>query len=172
MKYQWLGSQAMLSDVQDRTLKEVLLEYEGPHLVIFQNKNQRFLGLRVDDDDQHTAWLESPLSALEEDALKFGELAVRDALIKEQMWLVEFTHAGALSVAREIKASDVPVDILPEPHALLPTYVRSAYAAPLVKSPELHIGSRDAHAGNVPLKSLGLIATSMQQLWDAFCTSI
>ena len=165
MKIDWPGRLVTIADVQDRSMKEVLMEYDGPHLAVFADKQRHFLGLRIDDDEQHIAWLEAPLSGLEEEALKLGELTVRNALVKDQMWLVHVSHIGTPSFAQEVTASEVPQDILPEINALLPRYVRSRHRREAAERPEFRIDTKN---GKVSLGNLGPLATSIQKVWDAF----
>src|SRR5216683_2722956 len=83
------GSERSTSIAAANYFTEVLIEYDGPQVIIAQQGNAQFLSLCIDEDESGSRWLEAPLSPLEKTAMLSGALAVRDVLLKHGVVLVE-----------------------------------------------------------------------------------
>jgi hypothetical protein len=171
MKLTWElpPQEGMVSLVSARKLTDVLLEYEGPQLMILEDLNQRYIALAVDCDDTAVRWIQSPISILEFEALVRGGLSVRDALLKSRMLLADYTYDNRAVRVWEITQASVPEDALPEPGALLPSAVRNNLVKRLhqEEQPEFHIDSAGHDTIGITFTRLSVIMSKLQALWNS-----
>src|SRR5580704_11852124 len=94
MRHAWtFGQQLLASVVSGQRVIETLIEYDVPQLCILERGTDQLLALRIDEDLTGVRWLEAPITSVEYSALMAGELALRNALLKPDVILVETSHA-------------------------------------------------------------------------------
>jgi len=155
-------------------ITDVLIEYDGPQLIIAQQGNAQFLSLCVDEDVTGSRWLEAPLSPLEKTAMMSGALAVRDVLLKHGVVLVETKHGQPEFSMWEIEPSSIPDAVLPESDAMLPDYVLGSYQTALEPSvpAEFHIGADGLSADRLSFSRLSSVMSTLQHVWSSLAGAI
>lgn len=169
MKHDWKPDQLFaLAAMPQRTVQEVLLEYDGPLVVLLKDQiGLRYLGVAVDESAHLRRWIESPVSDLEVTAMKCGALSVRNALLKPEMMLVDIDHYGHVVSASRLKREDAPESALPEVGAMLPSDATVALGLDADGSPEFQMSGREAKDGRLPFITLSLVTSNLQVLWNA-----
>ncbi len=173
MKHTWTtGQQLMFLPV--RTVRETLIEYDGPQLCILDRGSDQFLSLRIDDDDTGVRWLQSPITDVELTALMSGELALRSALLKPEMLLVEDSHDEETVHVWQLDSARVPDVVLPKAGALLPAYVRALYKSDLEPQvpAEFHLGTKGVRGSRITFSRLSAITGTIQHLWDSLASTM
>jgi hypothetical protein len=107
-----------------RAVETVLLEYEGPKLVVLRDGERRFLGYAVDEIGGATRWLQVPISNLELKALHRGKATLLDVLAKQEITICDIDLAGAVSRVWISPPATLPPDCLPDPEVTLPEFAR------------------------------------------------
>jgi len=155
-------------------ITEVLIEYDGPQVIIAQQGNAQFLSLCIDEDESGSRWLEAPLSPLEKTAMLSGALAVRDVLLKHGVVLVETKHGQAEFNMWELEPSSIPDAVLPESDAMLPDYVLGSYQTALEPSvpAEFHIAADGLSADRVSFSRLSSVMSTLQHVWSSLAGAI
>jgi len=149
---------------------DVLIEYEGPQLIIVQQGHTQFLSLCVDADEARSRWLEAPLSPLEKAAMMSGALAVRDVFLKHGVILVEMPDFKMW----QLEPSGIPDEVLPEADAMLPDYARGSYESMLDPSvpAEFRIGAEGMSADRLSFGTLSSVISSLQHVWNSLAGAI
>ncbi len=181
MKHSWKFGQQLFATspkvvppVFGRNYKEVLIEYNGPRLVLLEEHSMLFLSLCIDEDGSGTRWIQSRISQLEYQALMGGALAVRDALLKPGMTLLESAHDEALQHAWQLNPRDIPEEILPEPGALLPEYVRASFRTDMEPdvAAEFHIGAEGGSGNRISFARLSKATATLQHVWTSLASTL
>src|SRR5205814_7183621 len=76
----------------DRQVKNVLLEFDGPQLVVLSTPEGDQLALAVDEDDVVVRWLQAPISKLELSALLSGAQPIREVFKKPGLTVADYPH--------------------------------------------------------------------------------
>lgn len=172
MRYPWdLPEQWSLANQAPRWHpKRVLIEYDGPQLVTLAWLREEYLALAVDDDEQCTRWIMSPVSKLEYEGLIRGGASVRSVLAKPTVKIVDYTHRGQGAIrVWDVDVSLVPETTLPERGAPLPDGVRHHLAKAVAARPSFDIGGG---SDRVPFGALSAITGKIQMLWNAFARDL
>src|SRR5438034_5615384 len=126
MKPEWdLPTQfEALGEIANRQISRVLLEYDGPQLVVLADRDREYLAVAVDEDESATRWLQVPISHLELRALVIGARSVREALRKPTVTVVDYAHdLSQPAFAWLVQWSEIPDRVLPRPGVRLPIAV-------------------------------------------------
>ena len=117
-----IGTSYELPDGDDLAMKaEVLVEYEGPRVVLYRSPKVDRLGIVVEPGIDPEHWILSRVSKMELEALASGSLPVRDIFSQRETlrWL-ELDARGKPLRARTIRPLEIPSGMLPVKGALLP----------------------------------------------------
>jgi hypothetical protein len=155
-------------------ITDILIEYDGPQLIIAQQGNAQFLSLCIDEDMTGARWLEAPLSPLEKTAMMSGALAVRDVLLKHGVVLIETKHGQPEFTMWELEPSSIPDAVLPESDAMLPDYVLGSYETALEPSvpAEFHIAADGLSADRLSFSRLSSVMSTLQNVWNSLAGAI
>jgi hypothetical protein len=151
--------------LRERQIERVLLQYDGPQLVVLSDGRQKYLGYVADELDNGIRWLHVPVSNLELKALHRGKLTLREALEKAEINIVDVSHAGETSDVWIAPPLVVPLDCLPEPGLLLPAFARDRSAED--QPDRLAFECEGAGVGNgvITFECLGAFTSALQRLW-------
>ena len=158
------------AEVMARQIKDVLLEHDGPQMVIFADKIGEYLGLAVDTDRDITRWIQVPLSHLEREAILSGAQPVRDAFLKKTVWIID-THdieSVPLIVWRS-NWSAIPSDVLPKRGV---TLMPPQMEVRPVREPILHFAGQGAARDGATLPQIAALATTFHQVFVAIAREI
>ena len=174
MKHAWtFGQQLMLPVVSDQRVTETLIEYDGPQLRILEKGADQFLALRIDEDGAGVRWLEAPITSVVYSALMAGELALRNALLKPDVILVENSHAEETVHVWQLDPAQIPEQVLPKRGAMLPRFVRALYKSDLEPGTpaEFHLGTKNMRGSRIAFSRLSQITSTIQNLWDSIASA-
>lgn len=180
MIYRWELREGSLPFNERRTTEAVLVEIDGPQLVLAKGEDgSRSLGLFADShDDGRELWLFSPTTDMEIEALIRGAVSMRDAVEKPTMALVEYDGDRPTSVWG-LRAQDVPRGVLPVPGADLPVQDRDELLRALLPKSSRPTVRRIFRCGGKPVKdssitfgALSGIAGAIQVLWSSIGESL
>jgi hypothetical protein len=152
--------------LRERKIERVLIEYDGPQLVILYDGRQRYLGYVADELTDGVRWLHVPVTGLELKALHRGKLTLREALDKVEITIADVTHAGNLSHVWISPPASIPLDCLPEPGMMLPQFARDNIQV----TPErlaFECEGAGVDAGTITFDCLGAVTATLQRLWFA-----
>jgi hypothetical protein len=170
MRHSWnLPPQGMFADLLSRrATKEVVLEYDGPQLVILEDGPDLFLALAVDGDEEVARWIHTPVSSLEIEALTRGAEPLRTAFLKPLMILVDVdVRTGQPRQAWEIDSRSVPEDALPDRGAPLPhTAGQESPASEADATPAFRFEGKGPE-NRVTFGDLSALTSKIQVLWNA-----
>jgi hypothetical protein len=155
-----------------RDIKEVLLEHDGPQMVIFtDNAEREFLGLAVDSDENFVRWLHAPLSHLEREALLTGVQPVRDVFLKRTVLVVDYPHdLHSPQAVWRVGSSDIPETVLPRRGTTLVPEPAPRALAP--SEPVLRFAGEGAGKDGVTLSQLGALAGTLHQVFTAIARDV
>jgi len=150
---------------------EVLVEYDGPQLVLHRANLAIHLGLLADVDERAQRWLLAPMSRLELEALALGGLPMREVFSrKATLEVVDFKGSTALPLSWTIAIDEVPMGVLPARGAPLPSFARS-HLRKLLKIKLVHqtglrlrFAGLPVHESHIELSALGRISQAFQRL--------
>ena len=172
MRLNWdkLPKQPSMSNlVASRKPKEILVEYDGPQIVILKDGPREFLAVATDYDDQAVRWLQAPLSELEYRALMQGALTVRDALSKSNLILADYSYSNEPLRVWEVNPSLIPDAALPQKNAFLPISLRNAQAPDdSLALPEFRFSTpQEPTDHSITFTRLSVVTSRLQALWNA-----
>ena len=176
MRHQWTlpKQQELLAFVQQRRIKEILIEYDGPQVMLLQDHGSKYLALAVDEEryPPFVRWLQARISTFEWEALVDGILSVRGALTKPTVTIADYTHDMRPKCCWEIKLSALPERLLPEHGAKLPAATRSRFARkrkrPLLDhQPYIRLGGKAVQNDRIAFGRLSNFMIRHQALWSA-----
>jgi hypothetical protein len=174
MRHAWnLPPQEMFADLLSRrATKEVVLEYDGPQLMILEDGPDLFLALAVDGDEEVARWIHTPVSSFEIEALTRGAEPLRTAFLKPLMILVDVDlRTGRLRQAWEIDSRSVPEDALPERGALLPHITsQESLASEVDATPAFRFEGKGTAKNRVTFGDLSALTSKIQVLWNALAS--
>jgi hypothetical protein len=175
MKHAWtFGQQVMLPVISGRSVKETLIDYDGPQLRILEKGLDQFVALRIDDDGQAVRWLEAPITSVEYAALMSGELPLRNTLLKSDVVLVENSHREEPIRAWELNPKQIPDPVLPKRGASLPRFARARYKSDLEPGTpaEFHFSTKGMRGSRMAFSRLSQITSTIQNLWDSIASGL
>lgn len=168
MRPTWkLGDGSLDTRYEERKLERVLVEYDGPQLVLLRDDNSRYLAVASDADERHIRWVQVHISDLEWVSLAQGLIPVREVFQKPTVWIVDQYADGEMNDrGQEASGLDLVDDDLPDADALLPAALRRELAMefpPTGRS--LRLERRDRTP--LDLGSMGLASRKFQAFWTA-----
>jgi hypothetical protein len=181
MRYLWnLPAQADLAgDIARRKIERVLIEYDGPQLVILVDNSSYYLGLAADYNETSERWIHAKVSRLEIEALVRGSIAMRDVFTsKPALAVIDYDEDGNPKRTWGISPADIPAGILPLKGAPLPRAVRAELEAEFVSSASQNTGNvfrlvgRPVYENKISFAALGEVTLHLQRLWNALATKL
>lgn len=161
MRQTWttLRQQTTESDAASGETTEVLVEYDGPQLVLTRGKSGAcYLSVASDADESAVRWLHAPVTSVQLAALKRGATTLFDVFRDAKLDVVDVAPNGDIVRAWVVGPDELDVAHLPLPAAPFPI----SEAAPKNEI-ELMLGP-EGHAA-IPLDSLGIVASRYQAVW-------
>jgi len=161
-----------------RTLEYVLIDLDGPQLVVAKDASgRRYLGLAADEDERAARWIYAPTTDLELEALCTGAVSMYNAIAKGAVDVVDLVDGSPRFVTRASSAV-IPDDVLPVLDANLPEDIgRRAMRVFLGRSqrtfvrPVLRCGGEPVRGSSISFAALAKIAGSIQALWSAIASA-
>lgn len=166
MRPDWeLPERQLLYTPLDRQIKEVLIEYNGPQLVVVTEPDGDHLALAVDEDGAVVRWLQVPISKLEYAALLSGGQPLREAFKKPRVTVVDYPHSSpeAPFVVWHVEDwEDIPNAVLPVQGALLP-YTKGAERT----EPVVRVSGAGAALDGATFAQLAAALGTLHETWIA-----
>ncbi len=160
----------------ERTVEHVLAEYNGPQLVtLLDQRKNRYLGIASDADARAVRWVHAPISKLEFDALITGTQNLRDALLKETVWVVDASHGGKFAQVWEVPSDDIPASALPDHGALVPLAARKHLCEIAEKKKKKPAWARFVSLGGKPVVDNLIpfnVLASFMSVFQRLCTAL
>jgi hypothetical protein len=135
------------------------------------------IAVALDGENGVTRWIYAPLTPLEYRALVFGGTSIRDAVLKDRVFIEDSRSVGdAPERIWQISGADVPADVLPSPELFLPYIMAAEVAAEVQRSvsppasseTEIQIdGAAVLDGGMISFEDLSNFAGRVQRLWHA-----
>lgn len=109
-----------------RKIELVLIEYDGPQLVIIRDaEKQRYVGLSADSEGALERWIHVPITDMELEGLCTGGVTMRNVLAKPRVEIADYNR-GRLANLSGAKLDRVPSGVLPLAGAYLPERIGEA----------------------------------------------
>ncbi|WP_437955553.1 hypothetical protein WME76_29105 [Sorangium sp. So ce119] len=172
MRSSWNLSEQLHTAPND-DIEHVLVEYNGPQVVTLRDAIGVKLAVASDEDESCVRWVQAYITETERKALFDGALTIRDALLKDVVFVVDVSHDG-----RPLRSWDYDPTLLtdadlPKRGALLPRAVREEFAQAVPEFPELRLdGGGVVRSSGVAFRALSSVLDSFQRLWNAIAQSI
>ncbi|MCK5801158.1 MAG: hypothetical protein KAI47_28415 [Deltaproteobacteria bacterium] len=148
------------------TLREVILDFNGPQLTVMDGPDGTYLSMASDEDQAVVRWLRALVSDVELEALLSGGTTVRECLLKPHLWVVDEKPDGTLRDQWRVALDDLDKEELPEPDSYLPSEFVEAHRAP-VRQPEIVLDGSFSKNHTISIKLLGEYLVKLQSLWNA-----
>ncbi|WP_437619855.1 hypothetical protein [Sorangium sp. So ce1151] len=172
MRSSWSLSEQLQTAPNDE-IEQVLVEYNGPQVVTLRDSLGVKLGVASDEDESCVRWIQAYITETERKALFDGALTIRDALLKDVVYVVDVSHDGTPLRSWDYDPSRLTDADLPKRGALLPRAVREEFAQAAAEFPELRLdGGGVARTNGVAFRALSSVLDSFQRLWNAIAQSI
>lgn len=151
---------------------EVLIEYDGPQLVLLSDDRGTRLATAVDELPDGARWIEVPLSNMEVRALRTGRAPLRDLMMRDWVRVVD-RDAGfnAREVWEDVPLGLVPPDAFPAPGVLLASFARTPDSEEKQPSRIEVEGPSIDDSGRVTFQVLADLLASFQEVFDALLPS-
>ncbi len=152
----------------------VLVEYNGPQVVVARDNEGLKLGVAADDEEDSglVRWLYAPLTDTEFKALVSGASTIRDALLKPRVYVIDFGRDDRPLRAWEHASELLDETVLPRRGALLPKATRAEFAATIPEKPELCLERLGAKSKGVTFRSLSELLGVFQRLWNSLAQAV
>lgn len=128
MRRSWnISGSASMPEAHDLAARvDVLVELDGPQLVLYTSGDRRSVGILADEDEKSIRWLVVETSKLELEALARGDLPMRDVFSRKPVLrALDCDQSGKVTKYWLVPASEVPFGILPRKGAALPSGART-----------------------------------------------
>lgn len=172
-KWPALG-QAMIGQSIDLKIKLVLAEYNGPQIILAEARGDYFLGVAADGNEDAIRWIFSPVTPLELRALAAGAQTTRDALLKREVFVIDYDHDDQISRAWQVLSDQIEEHALPNPGAALPSGSRQLleemFPAQVSRS-EIALEQLQYKLPGIPFKTLSQAISVIQRLWIAMAAA-
>jgi hypothetical protein len=169
------------TEIPERRVETVLVALEQPLLVLLRDGGgNRFLGLQVDADANHTRWLHTPVHPLELEALALGVIPVRSVFSLRDVWVVDYRDSilEHPSAAARVDSDSLPAGVLPVPGVRLPDRAPDVLKSALRirESKASHsfrvVGKAVAKDNTMSFLNLARVMQTIQDLWSALYASL
>jgi hypothetical protein len=161
--------------IYPRIVTEVLLEYEGPQLVVKKDAaNNLYLALAVDDGPGFVRWIEAPISDLEREGIKRGGEPIRDVFLKGTVTIADYARDNNAPIAaRDIPGVELPDSVLPRPRVVL-EFEPDEPLAPIrgIAGPAFHFHGDGPVPNSIRFGQLVAAAQTLQGFWNAAADAI
>lgn len=145
---------------------DVLLEFNGPQLVLVDGGDGVYLSVASDESERTTRWLRSRLSPLEQKALLSGATTVREAIIKSEIWVVDTDRAGEVIMEAAVAPDALSEDDLPTADSVLPDETLQAHRSDM-PAPAVFLDGPAVSDHAIGFRALADILQQIQRLWNA-----
>lgn len=147
----------------------VLVEYNGPQVVLADSPSGKLLGVAADEDEEVVRWIYAPVTGVELRALAAGATTARDVLIKSHVYVIDTDHEERPVRAWRCDAAALDDGNLPDAGAPLPKASREALRAslPAIAGPAICLEQAGAPSKGVFFRALSDVLSSYQRLWNA-----
>jgi hypothetical protein len=155
-----------------RKVERVLLEYEGPQLVVLRDGEQRYVGYVADELEDGRRWIQVPVTNLEIKALHRGKLTLREVLEKTELVICDTSPSGETLRLWLAPPASIPEDCLPDHGVELPEFARDpAYQAEPDRLAFECEGAAVGH-GTITFDCLASVTGALQRLWFAIARQL
>lgn len=145
---------------------DVLLEFNGPQLVLVDGGDGVYLSVASDESEGSTRWLRSKLSPLERKALLSGATTVREAIIKPEIWVVDTDRAGKVIMETAVAPEALSEDDLPTVDSVLPDETLEAHGGDM-PAPAVFLDGPAVSDHAISFRALADTLQQIQRLWNA-----
>lgn len=149
----------------DRTVSRVLVEYDGPQLVLLTAGRRQFLAYAADEDGDLVRWIHAPVSEIEIKALNRGQITIRNAVAKNELTVVDVNRSGTAVRSWVVNLASLPDEYLPDSDALLPQFARPA-ATPTGRF-AFECEGEAVRGHSITFACLAAVTGTVQKLWSA-----
>jgi len=127
MNLDWPALQRQVDPLHAWNLREIILDFSGPQIVVWNTGESDFLSVASDDESSTVRWIGVPVSTHELRSLRLGGVALLDLLTQPEVTVFDVDSNGLVSAYQPIPFTDIPADGLPEAGALLPDEIVQGY---------------------------------------------
>lgn len=145
---------------------DVLLEFNGPQLVLVQSGDGLYLSVASDESARTTRWLRTRISPLELKALFSGATTIRESILKPQIWVVDTNRADEVIMETMVTPDMLSDDDLPTVDSVLPDETRDAHQVDL-PTPAIFLDGPGVQYHAIGFRTLADILHQIQRLWNA-----
>lgn len=167
-------SQTIIGEIIDLETKLVLAEYNGPQIILAEARGDYFLGVAADGNDNAVRWIFSQVTPLELRALAAGAQTTRDALLKREVFVIDYDYDDQISRAWHVLSDQIEEHALPKPGAALPSGSRQLleefFPANASRS-EIALEQLNYKLPGIPFKTLSQAISVIQRLWIAMAAA-
>jgi hypothetical protein len=175
MRREWPIGNASIPEERDAGMRvDVLVDLEGPQLVLYSKGKQRHIGIFADSDGNAERWLIADTTLLELESLARADLPMRDVFSrKPRLRAVDFDSSRKAIRFWSIATTDVPVGILPVRGAPLPSSARKLLSqklrlkAAIAKQRRIRFEGAAVSDSSIELGALSTLTRVFQRLWTA-----
>ena len=152
----------------------VLVEYNGPQIVLARDHEGLKLGVAADDEEESgfVRWIYAPLTNTEFKALLSGASTIRDALLKPVVYVIDFDVGDRPLCAWKYAREDLDEIVLPRRGALLPKATRAELVTAASERPELCLERLGSNGQGVTFRSLSELLGVFQRLWNSLAQAV
>jgi hypothetical protein len=168
----------------DLEILEVYLQYNGPRLFsCFNQDNQLFLALWVDDENERDLWMYVPITEHNLKQVRSGHISLREAFREGEtgsLYIAEVSFSGEVQRFESINPTEVEEEWLPLPNVRLNIHSEIAFSqsaksiARTRKREILNVALKFLNQAlhEVPAQKLGHFLSNLQSLMDAIGQAI
>lgn len=152
----------------------VLVEYNGPQIVIADSSSGKYLGVAADEDETAVRWIYAPITSVELRALAGGAATTKDVIVKPKVYVVDTDHSENVINVWTCDATTLDDGNLPDRGALLPKAAREALLAtvPAIAGPAICLEQVATPSKGVFFRALSDVLSSFQRLWNAIAQAV
>lgn len=152
----------------------ILVEYNGPQIVLADSASGKYLGVAADEDETAIRWIYAPVTSVELRALAGGAVTTRDVIVKPKVYVVDTDHSDNVTGVWECDAATLDDGNLPDRGALLPKAARDVLLAsvPAITGPAICLEQTAAPSKGVFFRALSDVLSSFQRLWNAIAQAV
>jgi hypothetical protein len=178
MRYEWRLGLPEFATIADRRIASVLIEYDGPQLVVLRDNSKRWhIGLAADHDASAERWIHAQVTEMELEALCTEGVTMRNVVCKPTIEIVDYVSGRPHSLWR-VAPERVPAGILPLRGAYLPLEIgRLSMRELRIKQrvdrrPIFRCGGRVVQDNAITFAGISAVTKCLQALWTSIANAV
>lgn len=159
----------------DVVMDEVLVEYDGPHLALFRDENDKqYFGIFCDFAAENYRWMLAQISGAESIAIQTGSTKLIEVFKKRTIWFCDFDNLYRSKTVWHVGFEQIPSIIMPKSGQPLPLFAQkpiTSFVDLKDTTAIIKLDGKRVVQNSLPFRELGRFLVQFQEYWDRLSRS-